>query len=370
VVGLALSALGWLIDPGRFFWSYLFGYLFWWGIALGCLGLALLQFLTGGAWGVVTRRTFEAGVRTLPLLVVLFVPLLFGLRELYPWARMEDVAADPLLRYKSPYLNIPFFLARAAIYFLSWLALGYFLARWSAEQDRTADPRLARNLRRLSAGGLILLGVSASFAAIDWAMSLEPDWYSTIYPAMVGMGAVLAAFALAVVVVTLLGQREPFAELTTPGLFNDLGSLLLAFLMLWAYLAFSQLLLIWSGNLTEEVPWYLRRIAGGWYWVALFVGVGGFAVPFLLLIFRDLKRDARTLAPIAGWVILAHLVVVYWLVLPAFDPAGLRPHWLDVAAPVGVGGLWLALFARLLASRPLLPPHDHRLPEPAERAYG
>ena len=362
VVGLALCALGWLLSPEQFFPSYLVAYIFWSGIALGCLALALLQFLTGGAWGLASRRVVESGAATLPLMALLFVPLAFGLPTLYAWARPEAVADDVLLQHKSAYLNAPFFLARAAIYLASWMVLAYFLGKWSAEQDRTADPRLGRKLRRLSVGGLVLLGLTASFAAIDWLMSLEPDWYSTVYAGMVAMGELLAAFAFAVVVIALLADRPPLAAVTSPSLFNDLGSLLLAFLMLWAYLAYSQFLLVWAGNLAEEIPWYLRRLEGSWQWVALAVALLTFALPFLLLIFRDLKRNARLLAATAGLLLLMRFVDVYWLVRPVFDRGGPRIHWLDLAAPIGLGGLWLAMFAWRLGARPLLPLHDPRLP--------
>lgn len=362
LVGLTLSALGWAADPARFFRAYLMAYAFWVGIPLGCLALALLQFLSGGVWGLVLRRVAESGASTLPLMLVLFVPLLFGLPALYPWARPEVVAADATLQQKALYLNAPFFVLRATFYFVSWLALAFLLARWSAEQDRTGDPRLLRKLQNLAAGGLILLGLTVSFAAIDWLMSLEPSWYSTAYPPMVATGALLSALAFTTAVAILLARRAPLAAVVSPQVLNDLGSLLLAFLMLWTYIAYFQYLLVWAGNLSEEIPWYLRRLDGAWQAVAFAVALGGFALPFVLLVFRGLKRSAGPLLAIAACLLVTRLLDTFWLVEPAFPGATL--DWIDLAAVLGLGGVWLALFARRLAALPLLPPHDSRLGEP------
>jgi hypothetical protein len=364
LLGLVASAIGWLLSPARLWPAYLVAYLFWLGLALGCLGIALLQTLTGGVWGLVTRRVLEAAAGTLPLLALLFVPLAFGLPTLYLWARPEAVAADPLLVRKGSYLNVPFFLARAAVYLLGWAALAALLGRWSGEQDRSGAPEQARKLRRLGAGGLPLLGLTVSFAAIDWLMSLEPDWYSTVYGGMVALGALLSAFAFTILVVAALAKRPPLAGLASPSLFNDLGNLLLAFLMLWTYLAYSQFLLIWAGNLHEETPWYLRRLEGGWLWVALALALLGFALPFLLLVFRPLKRSPRLLAGVAGLLLVMRYVDLYWLVKPVFTPPGPRPDWLDLATLLGIGGLWLAAFLRQLSAHPLLPAYDPRLPGP------
>ncbi|MCZ7570840.1 MAG: hypothetical protein M5U01_19950 [Ardenticatenaceae bacterium] len=361
IVGIALLIVGAVLSPAQFFRSYLVGYLFWLGIALGCLAIVMLHYLSGGTWGAVLRRFLESGTKTIPLMALLFVPLVFGLPYLYVWARPEAVAKDELLQYQSLYLNIPFFLIRAAIYFVTWGVLVYFLNKWSAEQDRTADPEVTRHLRLLSAGGEVLFGLTATFAFIDWVMSLEPHWFSTIYSAMVTMGDVLGAFAFVIAVVALLANWEAFAEVTTPRLWNDFGSLLLAFVMIWAYLAFSQFMLIWAGNLTDEIPWYLRRINFGWQWVALLVVLFHFALPFALLLSRDLKRNAQQLAMVAIVIVVMHLIDTFWLVEPAFTETGLRVHWLDVVAPVGLGGIWIAVFVWQLKKRPLLPLHDTQL---------
>jgi hypothetical protein len=371
VVGLGLLLVGGLLgERERVFRAYLMGYTFWLGLGLGSLGVALIQFLTGGAWGLATRRVFEAGAASLPLLAVLFLPLLLGLPALYAWARPDVVSADPVLQHKALYLNVPFFVARALVYLVCWVVLALLLRRWSTAHDRDPDPLALRRLQRLSTVGALVLGFTVTFAAIDWLMSLDADWYSTMYPPLVAMGFLLLALAFGIVVVGLLAPGSALGQIMTPQLYNDLGSLLLAFLMLWAYLAYFQYLLIWAGNLSDEIPWYLRRTEGGWQLVALVLAALGFLVPFWLLLFRPLKRQRRALLVIAAWLIGIHLVNVYWLVEPPFAPAGPAPSWLDLCALVGVGGLWLAVFAWQLAARPLLPAYDPRLGRALELARG
>ncbi len=362
-LGVVSAVIGVITAPEQFFQAYLMAYLFWWGITLSCLGLALLHYLAGGQWGTVIVRSLEAGAKTLPWMMLLFVPLIFGIKILYVWARPEVVAQDAVLQYKSLYLNIPFFLIRAALYFLIWLALTYVATRWSLARDRTAEAVSPNRLQRLGAVGLIVLSVTASFAAIDWIMSLEPHWYSTIYAMLILTGEVLAGFAFIIVIVALLARYRPLADVITPQIYIDLGSLLLAAVMIWAYLAFSQYLIIWSGNTQEEIPWYLRRLQGGWEWVAFAVLVFSFVLPFLMLLSRDLKRSARPLIIVGSVLVIARFIDMFWIVTPAFNPASLTIHWLDLVLPIGLGGLWIALFIRQLKLNPLLPLYATRLVE-------
>ncbi len=370
VVGLALLALiGGLTNPGGFFHAYLFGYTFWLGLGLGCLGVLLVQFLTGGNWGLVTRRIFEAGTATLPMMAVLFVPIILGLPQLYAWARPTDVAADAVLQHKAIYLNIPFFIVRAVVYLIAWVLIGHYMRRWSVLEDRTGDPTIPRRLQRSSIVGALILGFSVSFAAIDWLMSLDADWYSTMYPPMVAMSFMLLALASATVLAALFGPRSALAELVGPQVFNDLGSLLLAFTMLWGYLEYFQYLLIWAGNLSDEIPWYLSRTEGGWLPIAVGVAAVGFLLPWYLLLFRPLKRNRRTLAALAGLIVIMQIVNVFWMVEPPFEPSGPFVDWLDVFSIVGFGGLWVAVFAWQLAARPLVPANDPRLQPALEAAH-
>jgi hypothetical protein len=358
VAGLVLCGLGVLLNPTQFFRSYLLAYLFWFGIPLGCLAILMVHHLVGGAWGAVIRRVLESSTRTFPLLVLLFVPLLFGLHELYIWARPEVVTNDALLQRKSSYLNVPFFILRSALYFIIWLAVSYLFNRWSLAQDQTAADPFERRMRLLSGPGLVLYVLTATFSAVDWAMSLEPHWFSTIYGILVIVGQLLATLAFAVVVVARLADTPPLSEVMSAAHFHDLGNLILAFVMLWAYMAISQFLIIWAGNLPEEITWYLHRTQGGWEWMALALILFDFTLPFLLLLSRGIKQRGQLLAWVAAAVLVMHLVDLFWLVVPAFQPAGIFIHWLDVVALVGIGGIWLAMFVWELKRRALLPVHD------------
>lgn len=358
LVCLLLCAVGWFFSPEQFFRSYLLAFVFWAGLTLGCLGVLMMQYVTGGAWGIILRRTLESATRTLPLVLLFFLPLLLGLHRLYVWTDAQTVAADPLLQHKQPFLNVPFFLVRAAVYFACWLALIFFLNRWSRRQDDTGEPKLAWRLEHLSAPGLFLLSITISLALVDWVMSLEPRWCSTIYAVGFMAGEMLAAFAFSIAVVILLSARAPFAGVVKPKHFRGLGNLMLTFVMLWAYCAFSQYLLIWSGNLREEIPWYLRRVSGGWGWVAIALIFFHFFLPFFLLLFREIKDHRRTLISVALVVILLRFVDLFWLVEPAFYRESFSLHWLDFAALAGLGALWLAFFVRQLRARPLLPLRD------------
>jgi hypothetical protein len=372
VVGILASiaaGLGLVLSPAQFFHAYLFAFLFWLGMALGCLALAMLHQLSGGMWGAIIIRFLEAGMMTLPLLFLLFVPVALGMYYLYPWTSPDAVARDAQLQHQYPYLNIPFFLIRAVIYFLVWISVAYLLRRWSLRRDEAASEALTDRLKIGSAVGIVVLGLTGTFAIIDWVMSLEPGWFSTIYGAMVLMGAVLGAFALVVLLVAWFDGYAPLSRVLAPQLFNDLGSLLLAFVMLWAYFGFSQFLLIYSGNLTQEIPWYVHRLQGGWEWLALAVAFFEFLFPFLFLLFRDLKRHPVWLAAVALVLVLARLIDVYWLVMPAFSPDRLTIGWLDLVTPAAIGGFWLAVFAWQLKRYPLLPAHDRRLIEEAEAEF-
>ena len=362
IVALALCAVGWAFSPENFFRAYLTAYLFWCGIALGSMAILMLQHITGGTWGWLIRRVLESATRTLPLLLALFVPLLFGLSYLYEWADPHHVALDPLLQHKRAYLNVPFFLARAAVYFATWLLLQRFLNLWSAEQDASGNPALAHRLEYLSRGGLLLYSLTMTFASIDWVMSLEPHWFSTIYGILFIGGQVLSAFAFVIPVLALLAARPPLSGVVSAEQFHDLGKLLLAFVMLWSYFAFSQFIIIWSGNLPEETPWYLNRLRGGWEWIGAAEIVLHFALPFMVLLSRDLKRDARRLAAVALLVVVMRFVDLFWLISPAFSPRTFAVHWLDPVTLIGVGGVWLATFVGQLRSRPLIPLRDPEFP--------
>jgi hypothetical protein len=363
IVALGVCALAASAGPEQFFRSYLVAYLFWFSIGLGSMAILMIHHIAGGAWGAVIRRLLEGATRTLPLMALLFLPLVFGMHSLYEWARPEAVAHDPLLQHKSLYLNVPFFLARAAFYFAVWLTFTGLLNRWSLQQDSSTDPGLTRRLELLSRGGLVAIGLTMSFAAVDWVMSLEPHWYSTIYGVLIIGGQILNAMAFVIAVAALLVDRGPLGGVIGTEQFHDLGKLLLAFVMVWAYFAFSQLLIIWSANLPEEIPWYLSRMRGGWEVVGIAIILFHFVLPFLILLSREVKRRANALAMVALGVMAIRFVDLFWLVTPAFSPSQITVHWMDAATLVGVGGIWLAVFVRQLQGRPLVALHDPSLPE-------
>ena len=369
-IGLALCGAFAIRSGTQFFRSYLFAYAFWLTIPTGCMAILMLHHLTGGWWGYPIRRLLEAGTRTFVWMAVLFLPVLLGMSRLYKWAQPTEVAADPMLQYKHPYLNPQFFTVRVLIYFAIWIGLARTLNKWSGEQDRSADPRLATRLEALSGPGLILWGIAVTYSSIDWVMSLEAHWFSTMYGMIVMVVAALTAMSFVVFVLRKISGQEAIAHAITPSQFNDLGNLMLAFVMLWAYLTFSQFLIIWAGNIKDEIPWYVSRAFGGWGAIAVILIVLHFAVPFLLLLQREVKRRLRMLSFVAGMLMVLSLVDVYWLVAPAYETSGPHPSPLDLFAVVGIGGLWLAVFFSELKKWPLLPQHDPRFEGALEHEHG
>jgi len=366
IVGAVLCAIGFVVDHDQFYRSYLWSYVFFVGIAVGSLAWLMLQYVTGGAWGLVIRRPAEAAARTLPLIALMFLPVLIGINNLYDWSHAAKVAADPILQHKHPYLNVRFFIIRAVIYLGGWNLLGYFLNRWSAREDREGGTRPHTWMARIGAGGLLFWGFSITFMAVDWVLSLDPHWFSTMFGMLFMAGQGLSALAFLVTLMVLLSYRRPMSDVLTPRHLHDLGKLLLALVMVWAYFSFSQFLIIWAGNLPEEIPWYLERLRGGWQFIGLALVVGHFALPFALLLSRDLKRNFKLLASIAVFILFMRLIDLYWLVAPDFRKGHFGVSWLDLAAPLGIGGLWLAYFLTQLEKRPLLPVNDPHLMEALE----
>jgi hypothetical protein len=361
-------AVGFFVDRAQFFRSYLFGFLFWVEIAVGSLGLAMLSHLTGGLWGIVPRRLHEAAARTFPALALAFVPIALGASAIYLWARPEVVAEDALLQAKAPYLNVRFFLVRAAVYFLVWSFMAWRLSSWSRLQDTGASVARAVYLRGLSASGIVVLFLTATFASFDWGMSLAPHWFSTIYGVLFIVSSGLSALSFTILLLSQLAGDEPFKSALQPVTVHDLGKLLLTFTMLWGYVNFSQFLITWSGNLSEETPFYVHRLHGAWGEVAVVLLLFHFALPFALLLSRPLKRNPRALAAVAVLMLLMQVVDLFWLIGPDLAAHGeaeapLRVNWMDLASLVGLGGLWLALFARQALQAPLLPAGEPELVE-------
>jgi hypothetical protein len=356
--GALLSAIGFFVNPARFFESYLLAYMWCLGISLGCLAFGMVHQLSGGAWGVVVRRPIGAAARVLPVLTVLFLPIVFGMGHLYVWTHADVVAHDEALQHKHLYLNTTFFLVRAAFYFLVWNGLSYVLNALSVEQDRTGDPRIARKMQIVSAAGLIAYFITITFASFDWLMSIEPHWFSTIYGMLVLVGQGLSAMAFLICAITWLSRRAPLDRIIVPVHLHDLGNLLLAFVMLWAYFSFSQYLIIWAGNLPPEISWYMHRLQTNWRFVGLGLVAFHFVVPFLLLLSRAIKRRGESLFKVAILVLVARLVDLWWLTAPDFDRTGINISWMDICLPLSLGAIWLGCFVWQLRQRPILPVHD------------
>ncbi len=362
-LGAVLTIIGWFVagtDAAKtdFFSAYLIGFMFWLGLPLGCMAILMLYHLVGGKWGTVIRRILEAGMTTLPLMAVLFIPIVLNLRRLYAWARPEELAKDPKLAdIAHSYLNFNGTLLRAIIYFAIWIGMAYFLSRWSSEQDTPAGgEKSTLRFRALSGIGLVIYSLTISFAVIDWVMSLQARWISTIYGLLFVAGEALSAYCFVVVIESILGKRRPASGFLTTTEVHDHGKFMLTFVMVWAYFNFSQWLIIWAGNLPEEIPWYVRRMSGGWGGVGLFLVIFHFAVPFALLLSRSLKKNLGQLALLASWLLFMRIVDIYWHIEPAPSLGHPTIHlgWVHFAVIAGMGGLWMAYFFRNLRARPLL----------------
>lgn len=368
VVALVLSLIGLFRSPAQFFHSYLVAFLFVLGLSLGSLGLLMLQHLTSGHWGIMIRRPLEAATRTLWLVAVLFVPIILGMKYIYgSWVNAPSSGEDALSSFQQTYLTPQNFTIRAVIYFAVWLLLGVTLLRWSKLQDVEKDNRaLRRKFKLLSGPGIILYVFGIGFASIDWAMSISPHWFSTIYGFIFVAGEIISSLALVIAVLVLLSKTTPMAGIIQRRHLHDLGKLLITFVMLWAYFSFSQLLIIWSGNLPDEISFYRSRLYGSWGIVAVLILIFHFFVPFFLLLSSDLKRSPNLLPKVGFLLVFMRLVDLYWTTRPDLPDSSALPSWVDVVVPVALIGLWLAFFARNLKGQPLLPLGDPKLEEAIE----
>jgi len=372
VFGIAAVALAFM-RPHEFFQAYLLGFMCWLGVALGSMAILMIRHLTGGGWGMVIRRILGAAMRTVPLLAALFIPLIVGMKYLYIWARPLEEVTDKHLRehledITKTYLTTSGFILRAVFYFAIWNLLSYLLSKWSKQTDHAGAPDNTDRFKVIAGPGLILYGFTVSFAAIDWVMSLDPSWISTIFGLVILIGEVLSAMCFAVVVERILFDYKPMSEMLKPDFVHDHGKWMLAFTMVWAYFNFSQWLIIWAGNLPAEITYYMRRLNGGWGYVGLFIVIFHFAVPFTILLSRPFKRDIHRLVWLAMWMILMRFVDMFWIIEPNFSLT-LKVTLADVVVPIAIGGLWLAYFFNNLGALPLLPAYDPSVGEVLEPAH-
>jgi hypothetical protein len=358
-IGLTLTGRS---HPGEALHSWLVAFVFFLSLALGCLFFVLSQFAAKAGWSVVVRRVAENVMGTLPLFAVLFIPVLLGLHQLYHWADPE-AAADPLLRWKQPYLNTGFFVARAVGYFVVWSGLALYFLRSSRTQDRTGDPEITRRLQRRAGPGIVLFAVTVTFASIDWLMSLTPHWYSTIFGVYFFAGSLVGAFALVAILLAGMKRAGLLRRQLTESHFHDVGKLLFAMTCFWSYIGFSQYFLIWYANIPEEVTWYATRMQGSWKTVSQVLAVGHFGLPFLFLLPDRLKRRPATLVLGSCWMLVMHYLDLFWVVMPTHHPQGFAFGVGDAAAVLAVGGTFFAALGLILRRAALVPHRDPRLLE-------
>jgi hypothetical protein len=371
IVGLVFGVIAVVlafIQPQQFYRAYLLGFMLWLGVALGSMAILMIRHLTGGGWGMVIRRILGAAMRTVPLLAVLFIPILLGLGYLYPWAQDLEGASAQLLRIHEKYLYPSFFFYRAIFYFAIWNLLSFLLSKWSKETDHPGSPDHTDRFKAIAGPGLILYGFTISFAAIDWIMSLDPSWISTIFGLVVLIGQVLSAMCFAVVVERILFDYKPMSEMLKPDFVHDHGKWMLAFTMVWAYFNFSQWLIIWAGNLPPEITFYMTRLHGGWASIGLILVIFGFAVPFAILLSRPFKRNIHKLVWLAVWMLLIRYVDLFWIIEPNFSKT-LSVTLADIVVPIAIGGFWLSYFFYNLGALPLLPAYDPSAGEVLEPAH-
>ena len=373
VAGLGLlGALAYFQGLDGMFESYLLGFLFWVGLSLGCLVMLYVQHLAGGSWGALIRRPLEAGGMTILLMALLFVPVALGLGSLYSWTNADYLAAHPIVASKTLYLNVPFFLGRSAFYFVVWALGAWYFFKRSKDQDDNAEEaaKIGFNLKKMGGFWIAIHIMTVTFAMIDWSMSLTPEFFSGIYPVIYMIGQAITAVCFVIfITVWLAGRSAQIDELLTSKRLQDLGNFLMAFTMFWAYTSFAQLIILWSNNIVETNPYYLLRFGPLWKGVGLFLMFFGFFAPFLILFSRWVKRKRSALVLVAVWAIIVRFTDVFFFIVPNYERSGFQLTLMDAGALLGIGGLWLAAFAYLYSSRPVLPVNDPRLAQHEEHAH-
>ncbi len=360
-IGILGCIAAYASDATQFFHSYLIAYLFWVSIGLGALFFVMLHHLVNAQWSIALRRLVEALMVSLPVMAIFFIPLGFGIHDLYQWSQPGAISGDPLMRMKATYLHTTFFVLRTVVYFVIWTLLAFGLHRLSVAEDAGYDEARRVRIRRICAGGMILFAFTTTFAAFDWIMSLDANWYSTIFGAYYYAGAVVGALSVIILLALYLRRQGILTDAYTVEHYNDLGKLLFAFMIFWAYMAFSQYFLIWYGNIPEETIWFQHRWVGSWKAVSLALVFGNFVIPFLFLMPKMIKRNYGFLAFISLWMLLFHWLDLFWLVMPGHSPNGAHVSWMDLVTMAGIGGIFIGLFWRRFAGHPLVPVGDPRL---------
>jgi hypothetical protein len=366
IIGSLLSIVGFFLNSPQFFHAYLVAYTFWLTLVLGALFFVMLQHLVGAVWSIVLRRIAESIMSAVPLMAALFIPVLIGMHDLYHWSHADAVAVDHVLKAKSAYLNTTFFIIRSVVYFAVWFLLSRALYRASVQQDSRFDHIRLAKMKRISAAGMILFALTTTFAAFDWLMSLDPHWYSTIFGVYVFSGGLLSSIVAITLICVFMRRRGVLSKEITHEHYHDLGKLTFAFMVFWAYVAFSQYLLIWYANIPEETIWYHARWIGSWKAISLLLVFGHFVVPFFIMITRPAKRNLAMMTTMALWLLFMHWVDHYWLVMPTLHQEGAALSWIDVATMLAISGLCVWFIWRRLSANAIVPVSDPRLAESME----
>ena len=356
VIFTALTLIQAFIDPTQFFRSWMIGFLLPFGLGVGGLAVLMLQYMTGGAWGLVARRQFEAASRTIPLVTLFFIPLFFGISHLYDWAKPEIVQHDHILQEKSGYLNPTWWIIRAIVIFALFNLFSFILNRFSAREE-AGDVAVSRRMMGWSSIGTIVYVFALTFAGTDWLMSMDPKWFSTIYGLILLGGQGLTIFSAVIFCTTFLMNEEPMQSVVTKRHLHDLSKFLFMFTLFWTYVSFSQLVIIWAGNLPEEITWYINRMNGSWIYVGAILLFLQWMLPFLILLSQDIKRSPKKIRIMCVWILLVRFVDTVWLVEPNYHKEHFFMHWADVTAALGLVGLWTFYFLLQLKKRALIPIH-------------
>ncbi len=361
LAGLALSAYGYIADRGQFFYSYLTSFMYWLTIGLGALFFTLIHYLANAKWSIIIKRWSETVMFTLPFMGIMFIPICFGLHDLYEWSHEDVVATDHLLQGKAAYLNVNFFLIRSLGYFVIWGLLTWFIRSKSIEQDQGYSESSMMKVRRVSAFGMIMFALTISFASIDWIMSLSPHWYSTIFGVYMFAGAFVSFLSFTVLAIKYFEGKGILKDIISVEHYHDIGKLMFAFIIFWSYMAFSQYFLIWYAHIPEETFWFLDRWEGTWKQFSMLLMIGHFPIPFLGLIVQNAKRNKFVLPTVAIWIMFIHWVDMYWLILPTFSPEGFNLSWMDATTFVGIGGTFIWFVISRYSANSVIPINDPHL---------
>ncbi len=361
LLGLIAGGAGYWVDSEQFFFSYLTAFFYWFTFAIGGLFFVLLHHLVAATWSVVIRRLAESVMATVPFMALLFIPILFGVHDLYHWSHAEAVADDVLLQGKAPYLNFGFFALRAALYFGIWTLLSYLLRKISFKQDKGEVQDFPHKTAFISAPGMIAFALTLTFASFDWLMTLDPHWYSTIFGVYIFSGCVVSIFAFMILTFRFLGKNKILTETITIEHYHDMGKMLFAFMVFWAYMAFSQYFIIWYGNVPEETIWFIHRWEGSWKTISLLLVFGNFGIPFFILITRVAKRAGLMMVIMPIWLLIMHWIDIFWIVTPTLHKHGYHISWMDPALTIGIGGIFFYLVWSRFIARPIIPVGDPKL---------